>query len=272
MSTGIMSVVSRGANGERSRARRREDLRPSSEDVHPAFPGLLEGSRMMPSEMPRILMSIWNAVMPVARSGDLEVHVAQVIFVAEDVAEDRDPVSFLHQAHGDARHRTSSAGAPPSSSASVAAQTVAIDEEPLDSRMSETMPDGVGKFGLGGIMFLIDRSARLPWPISRRPVVPSAPTSPDRERREIVVEHEAFRGIGKQPVDDLLVELRAERQRREALGFAALEERRPVRAREQADLDGDRPDILQPAAVEALSLREDHLAHCRIFHVVEDAR
>ena len=35
-------------------------------------------------------MSIWIAVMPLLGAADLEVHVAEVILVAEDVAEDRD--------------------------------------------------------------------------------------------------------------------------------------------------------------------------------------
>ena len=35
----------------------------------------------------------------------LEVHVAEVVLVAEDVREDGDLLAFLHQAHGDARHR-----------------------------------------------------------------------------------------------------------------------------------------------------------------------
>ena len=39
-------------------------------------------------------------------AGDLEVHVAVVIFGAGDVGEDGVVVAFLHQAHGDARHRS----------------------------------------------------------------------------------------------------------------------------------------------------------------------
>src|SRR5690606_17384866 len=39
-------------------------------------------------------------------TGDLEVHVAEVILVAEDVAEDGELVTFEDQPHRDARHRT----------------------------------------------------------------------------------------------------------------------------------------------------------------------
>ncbi len=41
----------------------------------------------------------------VARTGHLEVHVAEVIFVTEDVGEHRELVAFLHQAHRDAGDR-----------------------------------------------------------------------------------------------------------------------------------------------------------------------
>ena len=40
----------------------------------------------------------------VGRAGHLEVHVAQVIFVAQDVGQHREAVVFLDQAHGDAGH------------------------------------------------------------------------------------------------------------------------------------------------------------------------
>ena len=59
--------------------------------------------------MPPTLMSICSAVMPVGRAGDLEVHVAVVVFRAGDVGEDRVLAGLLvhHEAHGDARDRRS---------------------------------------------------------------------------------------------------------------------------------------------------------------------
>ncbi len=51
------------------------------------------------------LMSICRAGDALARAGDLEVHVAVMIFGAGDVGEDGVVVAFLHQAHGDAGHR-----------------------------------------------------------------------------------------------------------------------------------------------------------------------
>ena len=58
---------------------------------------------------------------------------------------------------------------PASINARVPAQTVAIDEEPLDSRMSETTRIVYG-FSSPGKTFLNERIAKLPLPISRRPV------------------------------------------------------------------------------------------------------
>ena len=70
-------------------------------------------------------------------AGDLEVHVAEVILVAEDVGEHREALALQDQAHGDAGDRRCS-GTPASISASEAPQTVAIEDEPFDSVISET--------------------------------------------------------------------------------------------------------------------------------------
>jgi hypothetical protein len=72
-------------------------MRPSA----PAF----SAASMISSVMPAILMSICSAVTPFGGAGHLEVHVAQVILVAEDVGQHREAVAFLDQAHGDAGHR-----------------------------------------------------------------------------------------------------------------------------------------------------------------------
>ena len=39
------------------------------------------------------------------RAGDLEIHVAEVVLVTEDVGEDQEVPLLLDQAHGDARDR-----------------------------------------------------------------------------------------------------------------------------------------------------------------------
>jgi hypothetical protein len=92
---------------------------------------------MISSVMPSILMSICSAVMPLVGAGHLEVHVAEVILVAQDVGQHREALAFLDQAHGDAGDGASAARRRPSAPAQPP-QTEAIDDEPLDSVISET--------------------------------------------------------------------------------------------------------------------------------------
>src|SRR5215207_1281118 len=67
---------------------------------------------------------------------------------------------------------------PPSISARVPAQTVAIEDDPLDSRMSETTRMAYGHWSLAGSTGLSARSARFPWPISLRLVARIGRASP----------------------------------------------------------------------------------------------
>ena len=57
-------------------------------------------------------------------------------------------------------------------------QTVAMDDEPLDSSTSDTMRMVYGKSAKSGSTPWMARSARLPWPISRRLVPRMGRTSP----------------------------------------------------------------------------------------------
>ena len=69
-------------------------------------------------------------------------------------------------------------GTPASIRASDPLHTVAMDEEPFDSRISETMRIVYGKLSYGGSTACSARSARAPWPISRRDVPRTGFTSP----------------------------------------------------------------------------------------------
>ncbi len=69
-------------------------------------------------------------------------------------------------------------GTPASISAIEAPQTLAIDDEPLDSRMSETTRIVYGNSSLLGSTASTARWASAPWPISRRLAVPNRLTSP----------------------------------------------------------------------------------------------
>ena len=69
-------------------------------------------------------------------------------------------------------------GTPASIIASEAPQTVAIEDEPLDSVISETTLTVYGNSSAEGRIGLIARQASLPWPISRRPGDNMRPASP----------------------------------------------------------------------------------------------
>ena len=69
-------------------------------------------------------------------------------------------------------------GTPASNRASEPPQTLAIDDEPFDSRMSDTMRIVYGNSLKSGRTACNARSARLPWPISRREVPRTGRTSP----------------------------------------------------------------------------------------------
>ena len=95
-------------------------------------------TRMISSVMPAILMSICSEVTPLLGAGDLEVHVAEMVLVAEDVGQHGVALALEDQAHGDAGGRRACSGTPASISASEVPHTVAIEDEPFDSVISET--------------------------------------------------------------------------------------------------------------------------------------
>ena len=74
----------------------------------------------------------------VVGAGHLEVHVAQVIFVTQDVGQHGEPSpSLIRPMAMPATGRVR--GTPASISASEEPQTEAIEDEPLDSVISDTM-------------------------------------------------------------------------------------------------------------------------------------
>jgi hypothetical protein len=85
--------------------RRRQRLRHFAEDVRAAFLGLLQ------RDLHDLIGDAGDLDVHLHRgdaglgAGHLEVHVAEVILVAEDVGQDREILAFEDQAHRDARHR-----------------------------------------------------------------------------------------------------------------------------------------------------------------------
>src|SRR5580765_3480579 len=69
-------------------------------------------------------------------------------------------------------------GTPASISASDPPHTLAIEDDPFDSVMSETIRIVYGNVVSSGNAPSSARRARAPWPISRRPGLPKRPVSP----------------------------------------------------------------------------------------------
>ena len=152
-------------------------------------------------------------------------------------------------------------------SASVPPQTVAIEDEPLDSRMSETTRTVYGNASSDG-QHRRERPARqvAVADVAARGAAHELRLA-HREGREVVVQQERVLALALVLLDDLGVVGGAERRRHEGLGLAAGEERRAVGAGQEADLAGDRADLGEVAAVEALSA-EDRLAGQDLDEVV----
>src|SRR5919107_2155818 len=79
-----------------------------------------------------------------------------------------------------------SIGTPASISDSEEPHTDAIDDEPFDSKMSDTMRIVYGKSSNAGRTPWSARSARLPCPISRRDVPRTGRTSPVENGGEVL--------------------------------------------------------------------------------------
>ena len=95
---------------------------------------------------------------------------------------------------------------------------------------------------------------------------------PDRERREVVVQHEALLAVdvGLERVQDAqLVVGGAERGHRQRLRFPPREQRRAVRPRQHVDFAGDVADVVRRSAVGAHAMIQDRRAHHVGFDLFE---
>ena len=115
----------------------------------------------------------------------------------------------------------------------------AIDDEPFDSRMSETTRIAYGHFSSVG-------STADKRPLCQRSVTDLATACAaqerhfaDRERREVVVQHEALLGFAFETFHALHVFFGAQRGCNQRLRLAAGEDRRTVGARQHIDFDPD---------------------------------
>ena len=196
---------------------------------------------MISSVMPSILMSICSEVMPFDGARDLEVHVAEVVLVAEDVGENREALAFLDQAHGDTGDRLRQRHAGIHQRQRGAAdgghrrRAVGLGDLGDDAQR-------VGEL-LGGRQHRMDGApgelAVADFAAARRT---HAAGLTDRIGREVVVQQERLLVHAGQRVDILLVLAGAERGNDDRLRLATGEQRRAVRARQDADFRHDRAD------------------------------
>ena len=209
-----------------------ERLRHLAEDVHPAGARLLERLRHDLRRDAGDLDVHLQRGDALRRAGDLEVHVAVVILGARDVREDGPLAALLvhDEPHRDARDRRLDRHAGVHHRHRAAAdrrhRRRAVRLEDVGDE-----PDGVGELVVAGN----DRRERA---LRQRAVADLAASGAgetaglaDRERREVVVEHEALVELAADVLDLLLVVRGAERAGDERLRLAAREDDRAVDAR-----------------------------------------
>jgi len=202
------------------------------------------------------------------RAGDLEVHVAEGVFHALDIREDRVLIPFFDEAHGDAGdgaldghagvHQREGAAA----DGAHGARAVGLEDLGDEADRVRELLDGrddrhEGALGKGAVADLAAARA------AHRAGFADAVT------REVVVMDVVLRRLGSEAVDDLLVAEGAERRDREDLSLATREEAGAMRARQQADFARYRADFFDFAAVRADLLMRDHVTHDGLLEVVD---
>ncbi len=169
------------------------------------------------------------------RSGDFEVHVAEVVLESGDVGQDDMTVAFLDQAHGDAgrddgqRRAGVHQGEDAAADGGHGGRAVRFEDLGDD-------PDGVGELLLG-------RDGRKDGFFSQGAVadLPASGAAEeagfaDRERREVVMQHEPFLDFLAQAVQALGVLDRAQGDCGQGLGLPSGEQGRPVGPGKEARL------------------------------------
>src|SRR5262249_4994534 len=202
-------------------------------------------------------------------AGDLEVHVAEVVLVAEDVGEHGEAVAFLDEAHGDAGD-------------------VRLDGHPgihEGEAATAHRSHRRGAVRLGDLGYHSDRITELflrRQQAHQRALGEAAMADlaalggshaaglAGRVGRHVVVHHAALAVPPRQRVDDLLVAPGPERDGDEGLRLSPREQGRAMRARQHADADRNGPHGARVAAVDARLAVEDLPAHDLRLEVEED--
>src|SRR5260221_4965528 len=201
-------------------------------------------------------------------AGDLEIHVAEMILVTENIGEHGEAVRLLDQPHGDAGDRRLERHAGIHQRERGATyrrhrrRAVRLGDLRDDA-------DGVGE----ALLRRQQRPHGAPGELAVADLAGSWRTHPlrlaRRIGREVVMQHEVRAELAVERVDDLLILTGAERRHHETLRLAAGEEGRAVRARQQADLADDLPHRLGVTPVDALAGLQDGAADEVLLEVLE---
>ena len=193
-------------------------------------------------------------------TGHLEVHVAEMILVTENVRQHGEGIAFLDQAHRDAGHRTIQRNT------GIHQRQRAATDGRHRGRAVRLGDLGDKADGVGEVLFLRQqRTKRTPCELAMADLAATrrADTASltDRVGREVVVQHEVRTALADEGVDDLLVLAGAECGDNHRLGLAAGEQRRAVGARQESCLGNDLADRLGVAPVDTLAGLEDRAAN-----------
>src|SRR5215213_6598139 len=254
--------------GRQLRARLRDGFLHLGEDRHPRVLGLLERPAQDLERDARDLDVHLERVDALGGTGDLEVHVAEMVLHARDVGEHHVVLTLLDETHRHSGHRRLDRHAGVHQRQRRAAdrchraRAVRLEDVRHHAdRVRELVHRGH------------DRHERA---FGKRPMSDVTPLRAaheaglsHRERREVVVVEVVLALLEAERVETHLVARRAESGDREGLRLAAGKDRRAVRTRPHSHLDPDVADLLRRAAVRTLLVHGDAAADGLLLELVE---
>ena len=192
-------------------------------------------------------------------AGDFEIHIAVMVFGARDVGQNGVLVAFFHQSHSDARdgrlQRNTRVHQRERGSADGCHRRRPI--------RLENVRDDSHRIG----PVILGRQHRRNGPFSQCAVSDFAASGAaqerdlaNRERREVVVQHEALLGFALETFEALHVVAGAKRGGDQRLRFAAGEDGAPVGPGQHADFDPDFANLIEGPSIGAVLLVNDLIA------------
>ena len=250
-------------------ARFRHSLQNLVEDIHTCLVSLCE-SVLQHLVTQTIHLDIHLASgQTVTRTGGLEVHIAEVVLIAEDVAQNL-IVEFVAHQLGNHTHSDTADGF--------------LDLYTGIHQRERTCANGSHRRRTIGLQY-IRNYAYAVWEIGRNHILERTASEVSMtnlattyttlcfgltgcERREIVVEQETVGTLNQSLVHNLLIAAGTERDGSQSLGLTTGEDRRTVRTGQRTYFAPDRADIGGLTTIETLTLVEYSAAHSLFLHIV----